>query len=91
MHPFAGTGAVLFSLCSFVQQYIGTFEVNDRQAENPELIKKGLRAMAEYMDAARPAVLILCLEGIKVIDARTQKVAMAHALSRVSLATTSAR
>jgi hypothetical protein len=40
-----------------------------------------------HADKARSAVLILCLEGIKVIDRRSNQLAMAHALSRVSMCT----
>ena len=44
-------------------------------------------AFQSHTDKARDAALILCLEGIKVIDRATNKVAMAHALGRISMCT----
>jgi hypothetical protein len=40
-------------------------------------------SMQQYVESARPAVMVLCLEGIKIIDNESNTVAMAHALSRV--------
>ena len=37
------------------------------------------------MKEGKSATLIICLEGIKVIDNKTQRVAMAHALHRVCI------
>lgn len=47
--------------------------------------------MQEYIHQARAAALILCLEGIKVIDRQTNAVAMAHALGRISLCSVDAQ
>eukprot|EP00035_Acanthoeca_spectabilis_P021224 m.437035 g.437035 ORF g.437035 m.437035 type:complete len:549 (+) comp18051_c0_seq1:37-1683(+) len=66
--------------------YVGTFEVGEAAKVNKEEVKVGINAMREYIHGQRAAVLIICLEGIKVIDSSSNKVAMAHALNRISMA-----
>lgn len=65
-------------------KYVGTFEVGKGKVDRVA-VKRGVAVMQQYADKARDAVLIICLEGLKVVDGRTQKVAMAHALARVSM------
>eukprot|EP00730_Choanoeca_flexa_P018454 TRINITY_DN8973_c0_g1_i1.p1 TRINITY_DN8973_c0_g1~~TRINITY_DN8973_c0_g1_i1.p1 ORF type:complete len:526 (+),score=128.29 TRINITY_DN8973_c0_g1_i1:168-1745(+) len=64
--------------------YIGTFEVGEGKVDRAE-VKKGIALMEGYSTQARPAQLILTLSGLKVMDTLTDKVAMAHALHRVSM------
>lgn len=70
-------------------KYVGTFEVGAGKIDK-RFIKDGIRSMRQHVASARPAVLYICLEGIKVIDASTNKVAMAHALMRVSMSSVDA-
>lgn len=63
--------------------YVGTFAV-DMGPLNKQNIERGMKAMMEYEEAARRANLVICREGIKVVDTSANKVAMAHSLSRVS-------
>eukprot|EP00038_Savillea_parva_P006586 m.164658 g.164658 ORF g.164658 m.164658 type:complete len:554 (-) comp12453_c0_seq1:126-1787(-) len=66
--------------------YVGTFEVGTAQQVDKTEVKRGINAMQDHLRGERKATLIICLEGIKVIDASSNKVAMAHALNRVSMA-----
>eukprot|EP00036_Acanthoecidae_sp_10tr_P000135 CAMPEP_0182948670 /NCGR_PEP_ID=MMETSP0105_2-20130417/59875_1 /TAXON_ID=81532 ORGANISM="Acanthoeca-like sp., Strain 10tr" /NCGR_SAMPLE_ID=MMETSP0105_2 /ASSEMBLY_ACC=CAM_ASM_000205 /LENGTH=554 /DNA_ID=CAMNT_0025088963 /DNA_START=39 /DNA_END=1703 /DNA_ORIENTATION=+ len=66
--------------------YVGTFEVGEAAKVNKSEVKRGINAMKDYIHGKRDATLIICLEGIKVIDAAAHKVAMAHALNRISMA-----
>eukprot|EP00039_Didymoeca_costata_P032500 m.38075 g.38075 ORF g.38075 m.38075 type:complete len:500 (+) comp9386_c1_seq1:69-1568(+) len=66
-------------------RYVGTFGVDPGKTQK-DVIIAGMRSMNQYLAAARPAVIIICREGIKVIDQAKNKVAMAHALSRISMA-----
>jgi len=65
-------------------QYVGTFEVGKGKVDRVA-VKRGVSMMQQYTAKSRDATLIICLEGLKVVDGRTQKVAMAHALARVSM------
>ena len=64
---------------------MGTFELGSGKVDKAA-VKRGIRVMQEHIPSARAATLVICLEGIKVIDTLSQKVAMAHALGRVSFA-----
>ena len=65
-------------------KYVGTFEVGNGKIDR-NAVKRGVAAMKEYAGHGRDATLIICLEGIKVVDTHTHKVAMAHALARISM------
>lgn len=66
--------------------YVGTFEVGKANKIDKNEVKRGIHSMKEYIQNQREATLVICLEGMKVIDTTSNKVAMAHALSRVSMA-----
>ena len=66
--------------------YVGTFEVGKANKIDKNEVKRGIHSMKEYIKNQREATLVICLEGMKVIDTTSHKVAMAHALSRVSMA-----
>lgn len=66
--------------------YVGTFEVGKGTQINKQEVKNGINVMKDYIQNQREATLIVCLEGLKVVDTTSSKVAMAHALSRVSMA-----
>eukprot|EP00037_Helgoeca_nana_P018590 m.177655 g.177655 ORF g.177655 m.177655 type:complete len:562 (+) comp24497_c0_seq2:2263-3948(+) len=66
--------------------YVGTFEVGEEAKVDKAEVKRGINAMKDYIHGQRGATLIICLEGIKVIDTTSNKVAMAHALNRISMA-----
>eukprot|EP00049_Salpingoeca_infusionum_P019032 m.359836 g.359836 ORF g.359836 m.359836 type:complete len:537 (+) comp18764_c0_seq1:413-2023(+) len=65
-------------------KYVGTFEVGEGNIDR-QAVKSGILVMKDYIEGARPATLVICLEGIKVVDSDSGKVAMAHALNRVSM------
>jgi hypothetical protein len=67
-------------------QYVGTFAVDAANTARGAVLD-GMRTMLQYLAAARPATLFFSREGIKVIDTAANKVAMAHALTRISMAT----
>eukprot|EP00043_Microstomoeca_roanoka_P015915 m.160150 g.160150 ORF g.160150 m.160150 type:complete len:555 (+) comp16355_c2_seq3:207-1871(+) len=67
-------------------KYIGTFEAG-AGPENRESIKRGIAVMTEYVATGRPAYVLICLEGIKVIDGKRNELAMAHALQNVTMCT----
>jgi len=71
--------------------YVGTFEVGAALKIDKQEVKNGIHTMKDYLQNERPATLIICLEGIKIIDTTSDKVAMAHALSRVSMAAADSR
>ena len=80
-------------------QYVGTFELGAGKIEREAVKKgmtlmlvcaeasmsasRDLNNSQKYVKEGKSATLIICLEGIKVIDNKTQRVAMAHALHRV--------
>lgn len=66
--------------------YVGTFEVGNSDRVDKAQVKKGIHSMKDFISGERDAILIICLEGLKVIDNTSNKVAMAHALNRVSIA-----
>lgn len=66
--------------------YVGTFEVGKANKIDKNEVKRGIHSMKEYIKNQREATLVICLEGMKVVDTTSNKVAMAHALSRVSMA-----
>lgn len=72
---------------SIPSTYVGTFAVGTEKIDKAAVIR-GMRTMEQYIAAARPAALVFSREGIKVIDTGANKVAMAHALARISMATT---
>ena len=66
--------------------YVGTFAVEVGKIDKSKILG-GMRTMLQYLAQARPATLFFSREGIKVIDTSANKVAMAHALQRISMAT----
>ena len=69
-------------------KYVGTFESGTKV--NKTEVKAGILNMKAHCANARPAILFISLEGVKVIDALTQQVAMAHALMRVAMSSADA-
>ncbi|EGD76299.1 hypothetical protein PTSG_01002 [Salpingoeca rosetta] len=67
-------------------KYVGTFEVGTGAVDR-ESVKAGIAVMKEYIAQGRPACLLVCLEGIKVIDNSAFAVVMAHALQNVTMCT----
>lgn len=84
VNPFAAVDTAWDDV-SINCQYIGTFEVGSGLTD-PSVVKRGISAMHEHRQSSRPAIIIVCLEGIKIVDKASDKVAMAHALTRVSIA-----
>lgn len=66
--------------------YVGTFAIDVGKIDKGKILT-GMRSMLQYIAQARPATLFFSREGIKVIDTTANKVAMAHALQRISMAT----
>eukprot|EP00041_Stephanoeca_diplocostata_P033734 m.1121655 g.1121655 ORF g.1121655 m.1121655 type:complete len:254 (-) comp24399_c0_seq10:134-895(-) len=70
--------------------YVGTFEAGEAERVDKKAVKEGIHSMKDYITGQRAAILIICLEGLKVVDTTSNKVAMAHALNRVYVVTSHA-
>mmetsp|Transcript_1878 Transcript_1878/g.5966 ORF Transcript_1878/g.5966 Transcript_1878/m.5966 type:complete len:314 (-) Transcript_1878:140-1081(-) len=79
-----------WSDATFNCDYLGSFEiltVDDVDDVNKVEVKEKLADFSKLIELAQPALLTICIEGIEVHNKLTDKMAMAHALSRIAYMT----